>query len=218
MASMNHRRTQHTVQVLLVYTHVIVSNRVLPVEPILHFLTLNFLWPKHGTIARTLLSNVVSRAESLFGILLAAGSTCCDKLSHICIHINNARTVIWSSWDTILSLGVGRAGSHVVIVPQYAILHSLLHIFLLASIFDVLRHRRVSRGTTLRQLSTRLRNVRYALRSLHLDHVDVGLIETVLNFLLLGEPVRVELHLQAHMSKLLLFKRIKVHVFVLFIL
>ena len=80
---------------------------------------------------------------------------------------------------------------HVFIVSQYTIvLHSLLHIFLLASIFDVLRHRRVSRGTTLRQLSTRLRNVRYALRSLHFDHVDVGLIETVLNFLLLGESVR----------------------------
>lgn len=126
----------------------VVCNGILSVKPILHFLTLYFLGSQHRTISRTLLSNIIPRAEALFGVLLAAWSALCDELSHVLVHIDYAGVVIWSSRHAILSLGVGRTGSHVVIVSQSTIiLNPLLHIFLGVLILDVFRHWRISRGT-----------------------------------------------------------------------
>lgn len=62
-----------------------------------------------------------------------------------------------------------------------------------------------------------MRDVRYALRSLHFDHIYVSLIETILNLLLLVESILIKLHLQTHVSELLLFQRVEVHVVILLI-
>lgn len=123
----------------------VVCNWILPVEPILHFLTLHFLGSQHCTVSGTLLSNIISRAESLFGVLLAVRSALRDELSHILVHVDYAGIVIRSSRNAILSLGVSRTGPHVVIISQSTIiLNSLLHIFLRVLILHVFRHRRIS--------------------------------------------------------------------------
>lgn len=182
MASVDHGGAQHAVEVFLIKAHVVVCDRVLSVKPVLHFLTLDLLGSQHGTISRTLLCNIVSRAESLFGVPLAAWSTLSDELPHILVHVDNAAVVVWTSRDAILPLGVRRAGPHVVIVSQNPIiLHPFLHIFLRVLILDVFRHRRISCRSARWKLTTILGNVRYSLRSLHFDHINMSLIKTVLN-------------------------------------
>lgn len=142
MASVDHGRTQHAVEVFLIQAHVVVCDRPLSVKAVLHFLTLNLLGSQHRTVARTLLRcNIISRAEAFFRVLTIR-SALSNELSHVRVHVHNAAVLIWSSWNAILSFGVGGTRSHVVIISEDAIiLNSLLHIFLGVLILHVLRHR-----------------------------------------------------------------------------
>lgn len=104
MASVYHGGAQHAVEVFLIETHVVVCDWVLPVKPILHFLTLDLLGSEHGAISGTLLSDIISRAESLFGVLLAVWSALGDELSHVLVHVDYAGVVVWASRNAILPL------------------------------------------------------------------------------------------------------------------